>query len=313
MGAFITPPSPDEELKHLLTPALLSHIVNCRLPHPKHSAIDFAEFGRNIFLADPFGPLVKDAVWPVLLVLSKIGLDDTPDLSTFLPPPSDPSYPEQCLGLSLLLDNVPRLLFRGIDQRWTFGYFDKISQRLAETWQSLPASERPDGWSRWQSMGYGLDYWIGVRFWFGCAFVHSGELSHQRIALEFTDETRCVVESMSGQIDPYRESREEILSDPSGFPREYRKGPPQGDGVTREFFMFWAGMLMDTHYPIVKRFGRYPYLNAILGREGRRGESEWIAETGHFGEAIGDVARRVREDVEAGRWSPLGTDSVMSE
>lgn len=313
MVNFVTSPLPNEELKQLLTPALLSHIVKCRLPYPKDTAIDFAEFGRNIFLADPFGPLVKDAVWPVLIALSKIGLDDMPDLFSFLPAPSDRSYPEQCLGLSLLLDNVPRLLFRGIDQRWTFGYFDNICQRLAEKWYSLSALERPDSWSRWQSMGYGLDYWIGVRFWLGCAFAHSEELFHQRIALRFTDETRCVVESMSRQTDPYRGVREEILSDVVGFPREYRKGPPQGDGVTPESFTFWSGMLMDAHYPIVRRFGRYPFLNAILGREGRIGESEWIDETGHFGETTEGVARRVKEDVDAGRWSPLGTDSGVSE
>ncbi|RKU46786.1 hypothetical protein DL546_006629 [Coniochaeta pulveracea] len=304
---------PTEELEQLLTPALLTHLVKCRLPYPGNAGIDFVEFGRNIFLADPFGPMVKDTVWPVLLVLSKIGTDNMPDLSTFLPPPSDPAYPEQCLGLSLLLDNVPRLLFRGMDQRWTFGYFDKICQRLAETWHSLPASERPDSWSRWQNMGYGLDYWIGVRFWFGCAFAHSEELHHQMIALKSTEETRCVVESMTGQTDPYRGLRKEILSDVFGFPRKYRKGPPQGDGVTRESFMFWSGMLMNSHYPIVRRFERYPYLNAILGRERRAGESEWIRETGHFGEATEDVARRVKEDVEAGSWAPLGTDSGLGK
>ncbi|KAH8911198.1 hypothetical protein BR93DRAFT_923911 [Coniochaeta sp. PMI_546] len=296
------------ELSHLLTPALFTLIVNARLPYDRHASIDFVEFGRNIFLEDHFGPVVKDKAWPALIALSKIGLDRMPDLSTYLPPPTDPTYPEQCLGLQLLLDHCPRLLFRGIDERWTYAYFSQLSQRLAQVWYPLPPAQRPDKWERWQKFA-GLDYWIGVRFWFGTPFVHSELLESQHIALTYTDETRAVLESESGQTDPYRAERKEILSDLVGFPRVYRNGPPQGDDVTRESWTFWMCMLMDIHVPIIERFGRYPYLNAIKGRQSTEGEKEWVKEVNHFGETTGEVAKRVKEDVDAGRWTPLGTDS----
>lgn len=297
------------ELSHLLRPSLFKLIVGVRLPYAKNAPIDFAAFGRDIFLENRFGPLVKDAVWPVLIALSNIGLDDMPDLSMYLPHPSDPMYPEQCLGLQLLLDHCPRVLFRGIDHRWTYAYFAELSQRLAETWYALPDDQRPDKWERWQSPGLALDYWIGIRFWFGTPFVHSELLEHQKIALKFTEETRSVLETVTGHTDPYRSRRAEILADVTGFPREYRKGPPQGNEVTRESWVWWMGMLMDIHVPIVDRFGRYPYSNAICGRESSDEEVRWIEETTHFGEASEDVARRVREDVEKGRWTPLGEDS----
>lgn len=299
------------ELGQLLTPALFTMIVKARLPYELKSRIDFAEFGRNIFLEDHFGPVVKDRVWPVLIALSKIGLDRMPDLSAYLPSPSDSSYPEQCLGLVLVLDHCPRILFRGIDERWTYAYFAQVSQRLAKVWYALPASQRPDKWERWQTHA-GLDYWIAVRFWFGTQFVHSERLDNQHIALLYTDETRSVVERESGQTDPYRTKRKEILSDLVGFPREYTKGPPQADDVTRESWTFWMGMLMDIHVPIIETFGRYPYLNAIWGRESTAEEKDWIARTRHWGETTGEVARRVKEDVLAGRWTPLGTDSLGS-
>ncbi|KAK3326114.1 hypothetical protein B0H66DRAFT_573693 [Apodospora peruviana] len=301
---------PADPLKSLLTPELFSLLVNARLPYQKQESINFSDFGRDIFLQDPFGPLVKGKVWPALIALSKIGLDRMPDLSAcYLPAPTDPTFPEQCLGLQLLLDLCPRLLCRGVDQRWTFAYFDVLSQRVAEGWYFLPPSQRPDQWPQPDDAGQ-LDYWIGARFWFGVSFAHSEHLRHQEMALEFTEETRSIVERVSRQRDPYRKTRNEILQDLYGFPREYRRGPPLGDKVTRESWAFWAGMLMDIHKPIVDRFGRYPYLNAVFGRASTADEEKWIDETDHFGEAGKDVARKIKEDVRLGRWRPLGEGSL---
>ncbi|CAP61970.1 uncharacterized protein PODANS_5_1410 [Podospora anserina S mat+] len=69
------------------------------------------------------------------------------------------------------------------------------------------------------------------------------------------------------------------------------------------------GMLFDVHKPIIDRFGRYPYLNGITGRDANDGEEKWLEEINHFAEADEESVRRVREDVKAGRWSPLGTDT----
>jgi uncharacterized protein (DUF924 family) len=303
-GAAVT-----EELKQLLTPELFTTIVKARLPYDRHASIEFAEFGRHIFLEDHFGPVVQEKAWRALLALSKAGLDHIPDPSVFLPRPTDDSYPEQCLGLILLLDHCPRLLFAGIDERWTYSYFLPLSERLAQTWYALPAEQRPDSWERWRKSS-GLEYWIGVRFWFGTPFVHSERLDNQRTALEFTDGTRTVVERETGTRDLWRERRDEVLADLTGFPRVYRAGPPQGDDVTAASWTYWMCMLMDIHYPVIERFGRYPYLNLIRGRKSTDEEIVWIEEVRHFGETTEDVATRVAEDVEAGRWTPLGTDSL---
>ncbi|KAK4224349.1 hypothetical protein QBC38DRAFT_348831, partial [Podospora fimiseda] len=138
----------------IITPPVLTLLVKHRLPHHKAAKINFFHFGRDIFLADPFGLLVRERVWPVLITLSKIGLNDMPDFTTYLPSPLDPTYPVQCLGLLLLLDHCPRLLFRGIDHRWTCAYFNQISQRVAESWYNLPREMRPDTWERCDKRGW---------------------------------------------------------------------------------------------------------------------------------------------------------------
>ncbi|KAK4174395.1 hypothetical protein QBC36DRAFT_333742 [Triangularia setosa] len=307
-----TTPSPWPDLDSLLSPTLFTHLTTSRLPYPKQAPINFSNFGRDIFLADPFSALVKESAWPALLAISRYPLDKLPDLhERYLPAPSDHNYLEQCLGLLLLLDNLPRLLFKGIDARWTSAFFDYIAQTVVHSLIGLPEERRPDSWDIWRDrLGAGLDYWVAVRFWLGVVLVHSERQRDQKLGVVYTEETRKVVERESGISDPWGKKREVVLSDVTMFPQEYRLGPPQGEGVTKEEWAFWAGMLMDCHKPIIDRFGRYPWLNAIMGRASTEEEEEYIERIGHFAEAGEAVRARVRHDVDGGRWTPLGEDSL---
>ncbi|KAK0713936.1 hypothetical protein B0T26DRAFT_719052 [Lasiosphaeria miniovina] len=67
-------------------------------------------------------------------------------------------------------------------------------------------------------------------------------------------------------------------------------------------------MRIGIQKPIIDRLSRYPYLNAILGRQSAAEEEAWIEETGHFNEAEREVARRIAEAVRQRRWTPLGED-----
>jgi Bacterial protein of unknown function (DUF924) len=64
-------------------------------------------------------------------------------------------------------------------------------------------------------------------------------------------------------------------------------------------------MIFDAHPPIIKAFGKYLYRNGAVGQGSSPTELEWIEKTGHFGGVEPEVAKRVREDVLAGRWTPL--------
>jgi len=83
------------------------------------------------------------------------------------------------------------------------------------------------------------------------------------------------------------------------------KGPPDGEEVGMAELLFWLWMIMDIHWPNIKKFGRYSYANAELGRETTPDEEKWLDETEHFGEVDAETAAKVKEDVLAGRWTPL--------
>ncbi|KAH8674288.1 hypothetical protein BX600DRAFT_457312 [Xylariales sp. PMI_506] len=288
-------------LHHVLTPSLFTFIVDCMISFPK------SQVNCAFLLNDPFDEKFRERVWPALVALSKVGLETMPNMLDFLPPPSSDDFPAQCLGLQILLDQAPRVLCRteSVDSRWVNSYFDQISYKLARTWLALPAEQRPDSWELWKKQSASLDYWLRVRRLFSCPQVHYGTPESQELAIAFNDETRRVVEGICGQTDPNRAERQEILSDLYGFPRMLSEGLP-GD-LTTITWCWWTLKLSDIHKPIIDKFGRYPYRNLVQGLDSTEEEKEWIEKTNHFGEAPADVGKRVKEDIAAGRWTPLGS------
>jgi uncharacterized protein (DUF924 family) len=293
-------------LSSLITPSVLKKVAHARVPYPKDQPIDFNTAGQEIFSDEYLERNTRDIVWPVLVALSKLGLSNVPDLFSFLPAPTDPEFPEQCFGLVVLLDQGPRLFCKGIDGRWV-GYFDKLSYRLTDAWRALPAHQRPDSWARWRDeVGARIDHWAVARLFFTAPLAHGEILSYQEIAVTSNEHLRELIETHTGEVDANRAKREGILSDPLGFFRNLAIGPPKGGDVTAQKFIFWLQMMMDSHYPIIKKYGRKPYKNAIEGRESTAEEVKWLEDVNHAGSAKPEVAKRIKEDVEAGIWTPLG-------
>ncbi|KAJ7256219.1 hypothetical protein B0H12DRAFT_519760 [Mycena haematopus] len=293
-------------LKYILTPDLFHFMVDCRIPFSKIEPLDFVQVGQN-FMSEDFRNKCQERVWPILQTLSKIGLDNIPDMMDFLPAPTDPDFPIQCLGLQLVFDQAPRALCSSdsTDGRYVNSYFDLIAQRLVQSWLALPAKQRPDSWTNRKGT-MSVDYWILLRMWLNAPLVHNGTVKSQERAVAFSDETREVVEHVTGKRDPNRASRDTIFSDIYAFPRMLTEGPPLDGEVTTATWSWWMLKLMDVHKPIIDRFGRYPYQNAIRGLDSTDEELEWIQKTDHFGEAPPDVAKKVKEDIAHGRWTPLG-------
>ncbi|KAK7052052.1 hypothetical protein R3P38DRAFT_2858276 [Favolaschia claudopus] len=295
-----------DELKRILNAELFHFMVEARIPFSKREPIDFTQASRD-FMSLAFKDKIQQRVWPVLLTLSQVGLNNMPDMMEFLPSQSDPDFALQCLGLQLVIDQAPRALcsMSSTDGRYVNSYFDIVSHRLAESWLALPTQRRPDSWETNQDR-MSFDFWILLRLWLGAPLVHNGTPHGQKIALAFSDETRRVVEEISSQVDPNRADRGKILSDIFAFPRMIEEGPPVDEGVTAASWTYWMMKLMDVHKPIVDRFGRYPYQNNIRGLESTKEEKDWIEKVDHFGEAPSDIAKKVKEDIERGRWTPLG-------
>lgn len=295
-----------DQLRPLLSPALFHGLVDTVIPYSTKEPIDFALAGRNFFRGEKLPDMLNEQVRSFLMTLSRLGLESVPDLTTFLPPPPDPDFPRQALGLQLLLDQMPRRLCKGIDTRWTNAYFDVISLRYAQALDALPSDQRPHAWARWRGAAT-LDYWVHVRTWFLTPFVHTDQAAVQERALALTEETRRQVEALTGTSDPHREQRSTTLSDIYAFPRVMEEGAPQ-DGANLQAFAYWMCMLMDVHKPIVDRFGRYPYRNAFFGRKDTPEEEEWFERTGNFARPSQEVRDRLKKDIDAGVWTPLTID-----
>lgn len=119
-----TMPSPFSDLSQILTPSLFHAVLKNRIPWSKKEPLDFKLVGISIVSDLPDGrkEFLK-MIFPALKAMSVLGLDNVPDLMNFLPSPSSPEFPEQALGLQLLVDQGPMIFCEGVDARWAASYF----------------------------------------------------------------------------------------------------------------------------------------------------------------------------------------------
>ena len=260
----------------------------------------------HFFSNDVARPMYDLSFAAALEPLSTIPLTEIPPLLPYLPSPSMPDFPPQALALHILLDQAPRLALRGQDTRWTFGYFGALTLRFAQELAALPVELQPQRVQRWQGLGYGFEgAWLRA-FLLSTAFVHAEEPSAQRFGQEMIEEEcRKGAEAHYGTADPTRVLDEEDGKDVTLFPKLVREAQDGAEGLKREEALWRLCRIVRVHEPIIKVFGRYPYRNGWLGRENGTGEADFRKSIGDFEAADPETARKVREDVEAGRWAPL--------
>ncbi|MCJ1428154.1 hypothetical protein MMC29_006062 [Sticta canariensis] len=297
-------------LSTLLPPSKLHAIFQARIPWPPSTPLNFAHVRdfSSYFDADAFRALC----FPVLKGLSEIHRFEVADeLFTLLPAAESGEFPEQALGMLLLLDQGPRQLFSGHDERWTYSYFDGLALRVLHRLRSLPETLQPDRQTRWvDEMGYTFSHWTVARFWFTAPLTHSESAADQDRQRRLCDEVRQAVETTTGTRDAYRADHGTELpppaTDPTAFSRLARTGPPPGEDITMAEFVFWFLTIFDAHTPIIRAFGRFPSRNGAVGRAPTEAESSFLERTDGFGIVSEEARRRVSADVKAGRWTPLG-------
>ena len=301
---------PAIDLRSLLNSTLFYDTFEAAVGWSKHEPVDFSV----ILGGHPDrSKRLRAICYPTLQALSTFGVGNVPDLMQFLPAPDTNEFPEQALGLVLLLDQAPRALFGGIDSRYVNGYFDVLALKLSHQLLGLPLALRPDSKHRWMSeLGYNFDHWIASRFWFIAPFTHSEQLQDHKVQGILIEESRVEVENLTGKTDPWRERSEENAKDIMAFSRLASEGSLPYSCM--EDFVFWFLMLFDVHLPIIKTFGRYPYRNNALGRGSTEKEKDFLSKTHHFGEEQDETAvKKIREDVLARRWTPLSESHESTE
>lgn len=137
-----------DDLHSVIMPASLRKWSRIRIPWTR----EHAATGKELLSAQySENPDLVDAIkvaWPVLKALSEFyGPGRIPDMMKFLPNPEEPEFPEQVLGMLALLDQAPKVLFQGSDERWT-SWFDQIDRKFYEQLHALDRAQGP--WDRRQ-------------------------------------------------------------------------------------------------------------------------------------------------------------------
>lgn len=288
-------------LWEVLTTARLLSIFKLGIPWPKHTQPNGREWANR---PDPslWSPVCHDA----LVAISELSLDDSLDMMAFLSDPSSASFPEEALAMMLLLDQAPRMICHGADERWRNDYFDHLAIRFAKQLCALPPSHAVNSKERWIThKGYSFEYWAAVLIFLASPFAHAENIECQVIQSTMVEVLRRETESHYGTTDqlhardPDMRDSEDTLS----FARIARTWATRSGEVADHIFCYcW---IMDAHPPIIRVFGRYPYRNAAVGRISTEDEKVFLDQTQHYGEIDEASATSVMDDVQSGVWTPL--------
>ena len=303
------------DLSKLLTRELLGRLRRIQLPWAETEPLDFSAVGKYYFRGQPDNrkEYYQLTFHEVLKPLSTIGVDNFPDLMQILPPPEDPDFPPLALGMLTLFDQCPRSLFSGVNERYTYSYFDPIAAKFCRQLHALPPSLRPDNIQRLMSLGWSYDYASIARFWFMTPLVHSEKLEDHEHQLALTETFRTHIEEHVGKTDENRETLPADSEDIYLFP-ELIKAAPVEPGKKIDDFFFWLFRVFVVHTPIIRKFGHYAYRNNGVGRVSTPEEIEYVVKTNYFATLRDEAAtKKIREDVEAGIWSPLQDEPQFNQ
>jgi uncharacterized protein (DUF924 family) len=165
------------------------------------------------------------------------------------------------MSLIILLDQVPRNCNRGRKAPIAYTYFDSLALAI-----TLVALDRgipntvPE--IRWQ---------FPYRFWFYLPLMHS--------------ETMVVIDRSTQEFELVRRDLDLLLLDDGTSDRddEYRTKAARAVQQDKEETQKYVNLYLSfnkRHVDVIKRFGRYPHRNAVIGRGMSQEEKEFLENGG---------------------------------
>lgn len=93
--------SRSNDLSSLLTPSLFHGVFKNRIPYAISEPLNFSEIYISLFRSEDESSTkeLRDLCYPVLKRLSTLGLNNVPDLMSFLPSPEAEDFLVQAFGL----------------------------------------------------------------------------------------------------------------------------------------------------------------------------------------------------------------------
>ncbi|KAL4814849.1 hypothetical protein BDW67DRAFT_165289 [Aspergillus spinulosporus] len=168
-----------------------------------------------------------------------------------------PTTPHDWLGLIILLDQLPRNCYRGVEAALVYTFFDPICRFIASRALEEGIAVRPE-----------VRYRLALRHWFYLPFMHSEDLGHQELVLrgyqEMAEDIRQLLDEPADRVGEKELSCREILV----------SNRESVEANLAQNFKF-----QKEHHDIISRFGRYPYRNGVLGRATTPDEEKFLSET----------------------------------
>lgn len=97
-----------KDLLSVFTPSLLRQLRQARTSWARDHPVTGKELIFVYFSGTSDFVDATKVAWPALKAMSKAyGPDNIPDMMSFLPNPQDPEFPEQTLGMLVLLGQAP--------------------------------------------------------------------------------------------------------------------------------------------------------------------------------------------------------------
>ena len=296
-----------EAIATLIEPRRLQTIFELAIPWPKDNppnGKDWVDCHNNFFMK-------KELFWEPLVAISKLDVDSMPSFMHLLPEPSSQEFPAQALGLLFLLDQAPRYICTGANERWRNGFFDVLALGLSLELRNLPLHLRINKFKRWEECGFSYAHWCVIAVLVTAPLTHAEDLYiHENLLLPEVHEYRKETERYYNIIDAYhaKELSEcltlDASSDTLAFSRFARDGLPDTENI--HDIVFWFCRVKEAHIPIIRIFGRYPYRYRAMGRDNSEMEKEFLEKTENFGVSVSEEdGKRIKEDVENGVWTAL--------
>ncbi|KAG9853962.1 DUF924-domain-containing protein, partial [Aureobasidium melanogenum] len=167
---------------------------------------------------------------------------------------ANPSTALEWMTLIILLDQIPRNCFRGMEAAKVTRIFDPLARAIA-----LKAREQ--GMHKKSEVRFRLGY----RLWFFMPMEHAEDLEMQKLMVEEQKQRfKDMGSLMQGQLDTENDvalSCRSVLLE------------------RKEEFELCRSVLqkaVDEHYDAIKKFGRFPYRNVALGRSSTKEEQVFL-------------------------------------
>ncbi|KAI9783852.1 MAG: hypothetical protein M1816_001153 [Peltula sp. TS41687] len=262
-----------------LTPACIQSIQDLwfRNLSPDDKVPGEDSIKRWFMRTDDIDRFCRDTYLPFLDDVQK----SKPSPHDLLPGPF--ANPSTTLAIILLLDQIPRNVFRGPESQIVFNVFDPLAvdislrsvfpksyQRAMERISSTDATDAKSNQEPWyeteaavlqdEDVNQGIDnlpqfrYHLGHRMWFYMPLMHSESLKvHGWVDKKY----KAMVADVDGLSDVSNEVKEACAAMAKNL---YKSG-------------------ID-HSQLIERFGRYPHRNKPLGRESTPEEKEYLDKGG---------------------------------